>query len=230
MSPDDPRHGTRRGYYAHRRADQQACDDCRRAAAGAQARYDYQRSQGIKNRLAPHGVQRRLQALVALGYTWERLDDELGEISRQSEKWALGRMAYVFPSTHAKVVEVYERLSMTLPPTSTPAERGAATRSRNRARRNGWLPPLAWTNIDDPDESPTDWQYRPPTREELLLDLDQQGAGISVACEALDVSRDSLQVWCGRKGYSDVYRRMTAREATPGRVNQHTTERAGYAA
>lgn len=154
MTPEDPRHGTRRGYYAHRRAGQDACQPCRKAAASAQARYDYLHSKGVRGRLRPHGVQRRLQALVTLGYTWERLDNELGEISRQSEKWAMGRMTYVFPSTHAKVHDLYERLSMTRAPETTPAEKRAASRSRNRASRLGWLPPMAWVDIDDPDEDP----------------------------------------------------------------------------
>ena len=31
----------------------------------------------------------------------------------------------------------------------------AVTRTRNRARAQGWHPPMAWDNIDDPNETPT---------------------------------------------------------------------------
>ena len=49
----------------------------------------------------------------------------------------------------------YRRLCMTLPPEDTPGQRSGAQRTRNHARRNGFLPPLMWDDIDDPDERPT---------------------------------------------------------------------------
>ena len=43
---------------------------------------------------------------------------------------------------------------MTLPPMSTTGERISASRTKAHALRQGFAPPLAWTNIDDPDEQP----------------------------------------------------------------------------
>ena len=43
----------------------------------------------------------------------------------------------------------YDRLSMTRP------EGTRADTARRRARHLGWPPPLAWDDIDDPDETPT---------------------------------------------------------------------------
>jgi hypothetical protein len=218
VSEDDARHGTRRGYYAHRKAGQTACDPCKRAAAAAEARYAWLRAQGKKSRLDPTGVRRRIQALVAIGYTWERIDDELGEISRQSEKWAAGDTAYVFPATYKKVAEVYERLCMTFPPETTPAEKRAASRSRNRARRLGWVPPLAWLNIDDRNEHPAN-TYTPTDRATQLADLDELHTGISEVCAHLNITRETLQKWCERNGHMDTYSRMVRRE-----FNEHQRE------
>lgn len=223
MSPDDPRHGTTAGHNAGCR-----CLPCRRA----KLRYDKQRRadelSGKPRRVPAWRVARRLEALQALGWPLRRLGAETG--IRFNHLNLIRDRETVTLATFRAVDEAYERLCMSSPPMLTPGQRSGITRTRKSAAARGFLPPLAWTNIDDVNESPTDWQYRPPTRAELLADLDRQGAGISVACEALHVSRDSLQQWCGRTGHSDIYRRMTARETVAGRVNQHTMERGGYAA
>ena len=154
MRPDDPRHGQRRGYYAHRRDGEEACDACKRAAAAAEARYAYNRDRGLSGRVSPVGTQRRLQALVAKGYTWSHLDRWMG--NRMSEKFGSGRLQYVFPSTAAKVTALYDALADVEPPQTTPTERGAVTKAQNLARRKGWPGPDAWfgADIDDPDERP----------------------------------------------------------------------------
>ena len=60
----------------------------------------------------------------------------------------------VYRTSYEKVSKVYDELSMTLPPERTRFERMDVTRTRNRARRLGYAPPLAWDNIDDPNERP----------------------------------------------------------------------------
>lgn len=152
MKADDVRHGTRAGYYAHRKHDQPACDRCKRAAAAAQARYDHNRDHGIPGRVSPLGTQRRLQALIALGYTWTNLDAHLG--NRMAEKFGSERLTYVFPSTHAKIFALYESLRDTMPPQTTSKERGAVTKAKRMAARRGWAAPDRWYDIDDPNERP----------------------------------------------------------------------------
>jgi hypothetical protein len=161
MRADDKRHGTRAGYYAHRRAGQAACDDCKRAAAAQQARHEYNRSRGMTGRLDPTGTRRRLQALAALGYTWSLLDQRLGH--RMAEKFASDRLQYVFPATAEKVAALYNELRDAPPPQSNAKERGAVTKATRRAERNGWPTPDAWLDIDDPDEQP-DPGYRERTK------------------------------------------------------------------
>jgi len=155
------------------------------------------------------GTRRRVQALYALGWTWDALAAEMGV--RKGSVWRLAHGAHctdrgVYRETAAAVVALFERLCMTRP------EGWVADRARNVAIRNGWVPPLAWDNIDDPSEQPTDWQYRAPTRAELLDDLDERGAGISEVMQALDITRQSLERWCVRNGRWETFVRLRDRE------------------
>lgn len=166
MDALDPRHGTRPGYYAHRRAGQEACQPCRRAAAKAEAVRQLRLMRGDRGRIPALGTARRLQALAWLGWTWKQLERELGSDEMMVRRWALRTNPgqFVFPDTARRVAELYERLCMTPAPRDTVAQRNAYARAHNRALRNGWMPPLAW---DDIDNDPT-----PPTVEKAPDELD----------------------------------------------------------
>lgn len=151
MSPDDPRHGQRRGYYAHRKDGEEACDRCKRAAAAAEAR---RHMPGASRRVDPTGTARRIQALVALGWTYLDIQRETGLEDAEVRRFAIGERAYVYSSTVAKVDAAFQRMCMTIPPATTTRERQARSKARRLAQRNGWAPPLAWINIDDPAERP----------------------------------------------------------------------------
>jgi len=144
MSPDDPRHGTRRGYYAHRRAGEPACDPCKRGAAAAEAA----RHVNGPSRTAPDGAARRIQALTALGWSYLAIQRATGIEDAKLRRIALGQRVYLHRATHAKIDRAYRRLSMTLPPRDTTAQRQGVSKALARAARNGWLPPLAWEDID----------------------------------------------------------------------------------
>ena len=150
MEANDPRHGERRGYYAHRRAGQEACDACKRAASTAQARYDLDRIEGRPRVVTPHGTKRRLQGLYAIGWTWTAIAANLGISQSIVQKWAREPRKYMHATTAARVTEVYDRLSMTIP-TGWPADRARAA-----AARHGYVKPLAWDEgtIDDPAAKP----------------------------------------------------------------------------
>lgn len=94
-------------------------------------------------------------------------------------------------------------------------------RIRNAAALAGYAPPLAWTDIDDPAEQPHGWQYATPDRADALTDLDELGAGITTACDRLDVNRRALEKWCHRNDLGDVYSRLVARETPRYWANQH---------
>jgi len=96
------------------------------------------------------GTGRRIRALVALGWTYRALERETGvaashlsDIARQTRRGRAGGL------TATRVRAAYGRLSMVRP------EGTRADTARRRARHLGWPPPLAWDDIDDPDETPT---------------------------------------------------------------------------
>lgn len=100
------------------------------------------------------GTRRRLQALVATGWSISKLADRLG--------WTPANLARLIKSertivaTARAVRALYDELWNHAPPEDTHRDRIAASRARNYARANGWVPPLAWDDdrIDDPDARP----------------------------------------------------------------------------
>ena len=155
VRPEDPRHGTTRGYDAHLRANQKACPDCRAAAAA----YEYRRRiDGILGRVRTvpsEGTARRIQALVALGYTFGQIGGALDRSQDWAAKLAHRRESIVRTDTAERVESLYRRWSMTPAPTTTSREHRAASYARSTARKHGWVPPLAWDDIDDPNEQPS---------------------------------------------------------------------------
>lgn len=95
------------------------------------------------------GMTRRMQALAAIGYSSARLEQETG-ITRDALKTIRNREPqYVHDTTRTALTAAYERLStQPLPPSRS------STRARNTAAANHWPSPMAWDNIDDPDERP----------------------------------------------------------------------------
>lgn len=88
----------------------------------------------------PVGIQRRVRALYALGYSWHTIERESG-IHRE----AISAIAQGEPPKFVRsyvveaLVATYDRLHMSLPAPSR-----SVTMVRNAARRKGWLPPLAY--------------------------------------------------------------------------------------
>ena len=203
MTPDDPRHGTHAGYIAHRTEGTTACQDCKYAAAAYEMSRQHDAYFGRSRLVSALGSRRRIQALMAIGWTAESIANEIGWSDGRSIRSVIFIKERVRTSTAQRIAAAYDRLSMTRGPSEITARRSA---------RSGYAPPLAWDDIDDPDEKPTDWQYREPTRAELLADLDDRQAGISEVCRVLAVSRDALEKWCQRHGLNATYSRMVARE------------------
>ncbi|WP_372733589.1 hypothetical protein [Nocardioides sp.] len=136
---DDPRHGTNPGYIAGCR------EDCCRTA---------HRDEGRDRRRHPSpltpaiGVHRRIQALHRLGWSGTALSKHAGH----TQFWVqqILKQDRVTQATAAKIVALYDELSMTWC-TDTWASRTAAA-----ARARGWAPPLAWDDedLDNPDATP----------------------------------------------------------------------------
>lgn len=101
------------------------------------------------------GSVRRVRALHALGYSWARLEREIGTYSLgEIKNLAYGRKTVVEAHHAVSIARTYDRLCMSLPATSNKHELSGITRARNTSRAQGWLPPLAWDDIDNLAEKP----------------------------------------------------------------------------
>lgn len=95
--------------------------------------------------VAAHGTVRRLRALVALGWPAAMLSERLGHSHGWVSRLCVTDQAYVYSRTAVAVDGVYRQLCMTP---------GPSQQVRRAAERKGWVPPLAWNDIDDAAEVP----------------------------------------------------------------------------
>lgn len=95
--------------------------------------------QGRSGEVSAFGVTRRVRALVALGWSFAAQGRELGVPTQMVWEFAWEKQRFVTKHTRERVHSMFERLS------ATP---GGSTRAVNDARRRGWLPPLAWDDLD----------------------------------------------------------------------------------
>lgn len=151
------------------------------------------------------GTRRRLQALIALGWTQTELAQRTGLLLSTVNALVHARWANVQHATHLRVCRVFDDLS------GTP---GPSTRARLMAARRGWAPPLAWDDdtIDDPAAAPTGVALTPAkrTREEILEDFtdtwDEHLGDVQVAAFRLGVTPISLErtLQLARRAGSDI--------------------------
>ena len=137
------------------------------------------------------GIQRRVQALYALGWTAAQIGRECGVRHDPILRLMQRDAEFVRHEYAAKVVEVYERLAMAPAPESR-----AATRIRRLARERGYVPPLAWDDIDT-DEAPVTTSTRTTyPAADLVAEYEfLTGGGVAHghALEQLGVSDDALE-------------------------------------
>ena len=129
------------------------------------------------------GTHRRVQALVAIGWSQARIAAELG-MARENFS-ATMRGARVRAQTAGAVRELYDRLWNQLPPQGTPREAALARAARAQATAREWPPPLAWDDdrLDRPDGRPARSWLRAAAKRQL-----EPGVG------AEDRDRDNMQV------------------------------------
>lgn len=99
------------------------------------------------------GTRRRLQALIAQGWSRARIAERLNTHPDVISRYT--RRARVTAAVVRAVRALYEDLWDVKPP-----EDGDAAAARRHAAANGWLPPLAWDDetIDDPGAGPAHGQ------------------------------------------------------------------------
>jgi hypothetical protein len=111
------------------------------------------------------GTHRRLQALVATGWSQAKLATRLGMTPANFA--AMMRRGQVTASTARTAAAVYDELWNQPPPQTGQRDKIAAARARNHAQARGWPPPLAWDDdqLDRPDGTPAEgWRPARPAR------------------------------------------------------------------
>ncbi len=148
------------------------------------------------------GTRRRIQALIWNGQSMAVLARRLG-CQRREVRELLFIRRHVTPQTAEKIRALYRELWDQPPPGETPREKQAAAKARKYARARGWVPPLAWDNIDDPDSVPVPGWERGERRERgtlaaEALDLIGFGLDLGQAAERLGVDRSTLSTTLSR--------------------------------
>lgn len=156
----------------------------------------------------PTGTRRRVHALTALGWPQAWIARRLGiEESSLRQTMAAG---IVQATTADAIAALYDQMWAELPPTRTLTERRFVATARNLAARNGWAPPLAWDNIDNPKEKPRGVS-RDDSRQAGFADIEEMvAAGESVASIAhrLDVKPGAIYNRCRRAGRLDLWQKL----------------------
>ncbi len=166
------------------------------------------------------GARRRLQALVAVGYSQSVLASRLGQL--RSNFTATMTRERLTAGTVRAVRELYDELWDKRPDQSNHRARISVSRARNHAGARGWPVPLAWDEpeVDDPAAGPAEgWRRSGRTTvpaEQLVEDAEfvrQHGGHGSLNERAmrLGVSRDRLEHAYARAGRRQA--EITEREA-----------------
>lgn len=117
---------------------------------------------------------RRIHALLALGWPHHAQYEQCGIrthlVCSQSGKWITVR-------TSERISAMYDKLQGTV---------GPSRRTAGRALKRGYVPPLGWDDIDDPDEWPTVETVSDdslPSPEDLVEELTAVGIPLQHAVE-----------------------------------------------
>lgn len=159
------------------------------------------------------GVQRRLQALAARGWSLTETARLLG-IERRNFMFMTSERCMV--RTHLEVAALYDRLWDQEPPRETRTQRNTYSRTVAMARRRGWLPPLAWDDIDNDVTPPA--TERSGELDELAVELACAGERVRLTAEE---RRAAVRILHGRR-WSDqlIASRLHVRDRTVLRIRQ----------
>lgn len=117
-------------------------------------------------------THRRLQALIAMGWSARKLSLRLG--LRPDSLRMVMRNPEVTARMHQMVCALYGDLWNVQPPSATSFDRQTITRSLNWAAAEGWARPLEWDDIDE-DPTPPEADSYDHTVDELAVELAASG-------------------------------------------------------
>lgn len=124
------------------------------------------------------GTRRRLQALIAIGWPVELLAEDLDR--RPSSLRRSMTSQSITARTARDVATLYQRRWNASPPRTTDRQAAAAEAAQAHAAAQGWLPPLAWDDIDTQPASaaPTVEPSRPNDIDEIAVERALAGDGV----------------------------------------------------
>lgn len=115
------------------------------------------------------GTVRRLRALVAIGWTESQLAERLGMQVGNFSRLILGMRERVLIGTYVATCELFSQAW------AVPLSGSRADAARRLAKRHRWLGPLAWDDIDDPDDAAAESAPEDAAIDELAVDLAVSG-------------------------------------------------------
>lgn len=182
-------HGTYRAAVRHWHRGEPVCEPCGVAARRTRKRNRLRALAGKPATVPKLGARRRVQALMAIGWTYGQIAEESGVRYSTLRDLTRGRRMYWAMAT--AIAAAYDRLS------DTPAPPGRnATYVITIAQRNGWPPPSAWFDIDDPNEQPDlgDDKHMSPTEKLAEFEwLTSLGVAEPEALMRVGWSRDAME-------------------------------------
>ena len=209
MRPDDPRHGTYAGAVAHWLSDERPCAPCAKAETRYRKLRKLRHLKGEPPMVPSVGLVRRYEALLALGYTGPQISEAVGISVNSLRSVRYHGSDLVRATTFERFAAAYERLCMTVP------DGQYARRARSIARSRGWAPPLAWDNIDDPDEQPWTAPERPAGRPERAAAVVEEFDWLTGCGESPENAADRLGVSLATvRDYRTLLARRGYREAS----------------
>lgn len=223
IPPSDPRHGTNAGYGAGCR------DQCCRDAHAAYKRTLWRRRYALRVDalyIDSTGSRRRVQALLALGWTYRDINQAAGWSTSHVGGNAANVLKHsrVHLDTADRVRAAYDELSMRLPTGQY------VNRQRKLAASKGYLVPLMWDDgrIDDPAYRPDHLARRNSRADDRSPDEIDQAVILRVLTgENLPTTRAEKETimrhWLARGGSeAELCRRMNWK---PGRYAPNAVER-----
>lgn len=148
----------------------------------------------------PTGTQRRVQALMAIGWTQVQIGQHMGW-NPVNVASLLYQRSRITARTERIVRKVYDELWNQVPPEPDTVAAGIAKKARNLAAKRGWPPPAAWDDetIDDPAAQPPEGWQRAARRSSADLAAEarelmrREGYDLDLAAERLGSTKTAIQ-------------------------------------
>lgn len=102
-------------------------------------------------KVSSRGMRRRIQALGTLGWAQTRLARRLG-VTQSRMARILTTDVEIPVELHVATAALFDRLWNVRPPHESRYDRAVYTGALDYAQRHGWLPAMAWDDIDNDDE------------------------------------------------------------------------------